>query len=703
MPISSSSEPGICDMDLSFIRRAGASGRAGIFQTQGRMNAAAMSLPKSEPVIANLSIRVKIMMGFAIVLLLSAGTMAGAWLGYEAILDGFDVYRISMSESDYAREIDSSLSAYQSNARYYALTGTKEAEAAAEEARRLLERTITAAKTETATLNWQQSIKELFEAYRAYTDSFNKVLALRSGIDRSAATLGEQARVIRTALDQVKAPGAQAESIIERFDTIDRLAMTELKRHDEVLARDVLQRIERFQSAIVRELRSRDLGGQTLGELVASYRDGFARVEAAGQEIDRLMADMWKLRHGLSGAAASLKRVALAEQADAEKKTAAQIINGQSVVVALALASIAIGLVLSFAIGRGIAKPVIAMCSSMIELANGRYEIVLPGLGRHDEVGKMAGAVESFKRQAIERAEREAAEIEERNRSAAELRRAELAKFAGGFEAAVGDIVNGISDSAQQLEAAASTLSRNAEATGGLTNAVVGAARESSSSIGLVASAAEELSLSINDIRTQVRNSNAISGNAVAQAKSTDARIATLARASHRIGDVVKLITAVAEQTNLLALNATIEAARAGEAGRGFAVVAAEVKSLASQTARATEEIGSHVEGMQQATGDSIAAIKSIAGIIGDISAISGSIASAVDQQTATTQAIAQSAQQAASGTAQVSSNLEQVNREASETGSAASAVLQSARGLTEASHRLRAELDRFMANVVAA
>ncbi|MBI5321893.1 MAG: hypothetical protein HZB49_20890 [Bradyrhizobium sp.] len=343
------------------------------------------------------------------------------------------------------------------------------------------------------------------------------------------------------------------------------------------------------------------------------------------------------------------------------------------------------------------------MCSAMIELSRGKYEIVLPGLGRRDEVGRMAGAVEMFKRQAIERAEREAAEIEERSKSAAELRRAELARFAGGFEAAVGDVVNDISNSARHLEAAASTLSRNAEAAGQLTTAVVGASRESAGSIRSVAAAAEELSLSINEIRTQVRNSNDISENAVQQAKETDLRIATLAEASHQIGNVVKLITAVAEQTNLLALNATIEAARAGEAGRGFAVVASEVKSLASQTARATEEIGSHVQGMQQATGESIVSIKKIAGTIGEISSISSSIASAVDQQTATTLEIARSAQQAASGTGQMSANLEQVNREATETGSAASAVLQSARGLAEASHRLRAELDRFMANVAAA
>ncbi len=267
----------------------------------------------------------------------------------------------------------------------------------------------------------------------------------------------------------------------------------------------------------------------------------------------------------------------------------------------------------------------------------------------------------------------------------------------------IGDVVNDISNSARQLEAAASTLSRNAEAAGQLTTAVVDASRESAGSIRSVAAAAEELSLSINEIRTQARNSNDISENAVQQARETDLRIATLSEASHQIGNVVKLITAVAEQTNLLALNATIEAARAGEAGRGFAVVASEVKSLASQTARATEEIGAHVQGMQQATGESIVSIKKIAGTIGEISSISSSIASAVDQQTATTQEIAQNAQQAASGTGQMSANLEQVNREATETGSAASAVLQSARGLTEASHRLRAELDRFMANVAAA
>ncbi|WP_192859579.1 methyl-accepting chemotaxis protein [Bradyrhizobium sp. DOA9] len=681
---------------------------SGLFHGHGRMNAAAMSLPKSEPVFANISIRAKIMIGFAVVLLLSAVTMAGAWLGYEKILDGFGIYRVSMSESGYAREIDSSLSAYQSNARYFAIAGTREAEAAAEEARRQLERTMTVAKSETSTLSWQQSINELFEAYRAYTNAFNKVLALRSEIDRSGAMLAEQARAIKAALTDARVLRGDADAtggLLDRFEVIDLLVMAELKRHNAATVQGATHRLAAMKRLVEGgALRSLDaVGEKTLSDRLVVYGEHVSRVVESAQETDRLVDGMWKLRHNLSGAASSLKRVALAEQAEAEKKTSEQIASGQSVVVMLALASIAIGLVLSFAIGRGIARPVIVMCGAMMELARGRHEIVLPGLGRRDEVGRMAGAVELFKRQAIERTEREAAEIEERSRSAAELRRSELSRFAGTFEAAVGDIVNDISTSARQLEAAASSLSRNAEATGELTNAVVGASRESAGSIQSVASAAEELSLSINEIRSQVRSSNVISESAVQQARDTDARIAALSEASHRIGDVVKLITAVAEQTNLLALNATIEAARAGEAGRGFAVVASEVKSLASQTARATDEIGAHIQGMQQATGESIAAIKTIAGTIGEISSISGSIASAVDQQTATTQEIARNAQHAAAGTGQVSTNLEQVNREATETGAAASAVLQSARGLTEASQRLRLELDSFMANVAAA
>jgi methyl-accepting chemotaxis protein len=218
-----------------------------------------------------------------------------------------------------------------------------------------------------------------------------------------------------------------------------------------------------------------------------------------------------------------------------------------------------------------------------------------------------------------------------------------------------------------------------------------------------VAASTEELSASVEEIGKRVHESNRIAVAAVAQAQQTDERIGKLSRAAQEIGDVVKLITAIAEQTNLLALNATIEAARAGDAGRGFAVVATEVKSLASQTAKATDEISNHISGMQGATQESVAAIKEIGATIAQISTIASSIAGAVEQQSTATQEIAKSVQNVAEGTQQTAASIMQVNRGATETGSASEEVLNSASTLSTESARLRAELDRFMANIRAA
>ena len=200
-----------------------------------------------------------------------------------------------------------------------------------------------------------------------------------------------------------------------------------------------------------------------------------------------------------------------------------------------------------------------------------------------------------------------------------------------------------------------------------------------------------------------MHESNRIAEAAVMQAQETDGRIGKLSRAAQQIGDVVKLITAIAEQTNLLALNATIEAARAGDAGRGFAVVAAEVKSLANQTAKATDEISSHISGMQDATQESVTAIKQIGATIAQISTIASSIATAVEEQGAATHEIARNVQNVAEGTREAAANIVQVNRGATETGSASEEVLSSAKALSSESTRLRAELGRFMANIRAA
>jgi len=282
-------------------------------------------------------------------------------------------------------------------------------------------------------------------------------------------------------------------------------------------------------------------------------------------------------------------------------------------------------------------------------------------------------------------------------------RRETLAKLADSFSATVGNIVDTVSSASTELEAAAGTLTKTAEQTQQLSATVAAASEEASANVQSVASATEEMTSSVNEISRQVQESAKIANEAVQQAQETDARINALSQAAGRIGDVVKLITAIAEQTNLLALNATIEAARAGEAGRGFAVVASEVKNLASQTAKATEEIGAQIAGMQSATQNSVAAIKEIGATIGRISSIASTIAAAVEEQGAATQEIARNVGEAAKGTAQVASNITDVNQGAGETGSASSQVLSSAQSLSGESNRLKLEVDKFLSTVRAA
>jgi methyl-accepting chemotaxis protein len=347
-------------------------------------------------------------------------------------------------------------------------------------------------------------------------------------------------------------------------------------------------------------------------------------------------------------------------------------------------------------------RQLLRLAAAMKSIADGSLETPVPYAERADEVGVMAKTVEVFKANAAERQRLEAEQKEAEQRGAA-ARKAEMANLAHSFEAAVGEIVEHVSSASTELEAAASTLTRTAGTTQQLSAVVASASDEASSNVQSVASATEELTSSVGEIARQVQESSIIAREAVTQAERTDSRITALSQAASRIGDVVKLITAIAEQTNLLALNATIEAARAGDAGRGFAVVAQEVKALAAQTAKATDEIGTQIAGMQTATQDSVAAIKEIGTTIGRIAQIATTIAQAVEEQGAATQEIARSVNLAARGTSQVATNIGSVTKGASETGSASSQVLSSAQALSSEGSKLKLEVGKFLATVRAA
>jgi methyl-accepting chemotaxis protein len=378
--------------------------------------------------------------------------------------------------------------------------------------------------------------------------------------------------------------------------------------------------------------------------------------------------------------------------------------DARSSVISLTLNLLVMVVLLGSAVfaALNIARPVRRIGEVLMELAKGNKAVEIPYAERSDEVGDNARAAMTF-RDNLVRIEKMEAEQKRTEAEAAAARKSEMHRLADEFQAAVGGIVDTVSSASSDLEEAAGTLTKTAEVTQQLSGSVAAASEQASANVQSVATATEEMTSSVNEISRQVQESSRIAGEAVRQAQQTDARINELSQAAGRIGDVVKLITAIAEQTNLLALNATIEAARAGEAGRGFAVVASEVKQLASQTGKATEEISAQISGMQAATQDSVAAIKEIGGTIGRIAEIASTIAAAVEEQGAATQEIARNVSQAAKGTGQVASNITDVNRGAGETGTASARVLSSAQSLSAESQHLRAEVEKFVSTVRAA
>jgi methyl-accepting chemotaxis protein len=384
----------------------------------------------------------------------------------------------------------------------------------------------------------------------------------------------------------------------------------------------------------------------------------------------------------------ALLKTRLVDAAQAE--TIGEWMTGLGVALSLGLAAL-----LSFLLSGGIAAPIAAMTQAMTRLAGGDKHVEIPARGRGDEVGRMAEAVQVFKDNIL-RSEQVAAE-QETKRRADEARAQALLTLAAEFDRSIRGSLDAVSSAAGDLQATAGALTNTAEQTTNQSAVVSSAATEASSNVQTVASAAEELSSSIHEISRQVSRSAQIAGDAVSEAERTDVIVRGLADAAQRIGDVVNLINDIAAQTNLLALNATIEAARAGDAGKGFAVVANEVKSLANQTAKATEEITGQISAVQSATGNAVTAIQGIGQTIGQINEIATTIASAVEEQGAATQEIARNVHQAATGTHEVTVNIAGVSDAAIETGNSAHDVLNASTTLSREANALKGIVQTFL------
>jgi len=378
---------------------------------------------------------------------------------------------------------------------------------------------------------------------------------------------------------------------------------------------------------------------------------------------------------------------------DAEFRAAA--IKFAVILVVVMVASIALVIALSRNIGGG----VIRLVAVTGRLAARDFAVEVPETSRQDEIGQLARSVAVLRDGAAE-ADRLRLEQEAMKAAAEAERRAGLLKVADGFEGSVLQVAEHITSAANQLEDAAQSVSGAVDTASGQAGSVAAAAEQASANVATVATAAEELSSSIAEISRQVQSSSSISAEAVVEAERTNTLVEGLAQAATRIGEVVGLINDIAAQTNLLALNATIEAARAGEAGKGFAVVAGEVKSLANQTGKATEEISSQIGAVQAATHQAVDAIRAIAGTISRINEIAGAIAAAVEEQGAATQEIARNVQQAATGTAQVTAYLGELTCATSQAGESATGMLSATQALAAEARTLRVEVDGFLKGI---
>jgi len=551
-------------------------------------------------------------------------------------------------------------------------------------------------------------LSSLSEKIRLAHDGFNSYANVFSALVRDEVKLG-----MNETLGLSGSLRAAVHDIESRLNEVDDPRLTSgmlmMRRHEKdfMLRRDqkYVGELKKAVTAFSKMLAAAAIPPAQMAELTAKlekYQNEFLAWANTAQEVAGYDASMMKTFRAIEPLTVEVGQGVrrLYEEADAAEAEIRGSVK-MWMLIALVLAVVVVSAT-SFLIGRSISTALSAMVRAMTGLAGGDATIAIPGLGRKDEVGEMAGAVQVFKTNMVE-TERLRAEQSESEARQVQQRKADMHRLADAFEGAVGEIVETVSSAATELEAAARTLTTTAERSQELAGAVAAASEEASTNVQSVASASEEMSSSVNEISRQVQESSRVANDAVEQAQKTNDRVGELSKAAARIGDVVELINTIAGQTNLLALNATIEAARAGEAGRGFAVVASEVKALAEQTAKATGEISQQIGGIQAATQESVGAIREIGHTIGRMSEISSTIAAAVEQQGAATQEISRNIQHASEGTSQVSFNIADVQRGAGETGSASAQVLSSAQSLSSESNRLKLEVNRFLSTVRAA
>jgi methyl-accepting chemotaxis protein len=666
---------------------------------------------------SNVRIGTRIGAGFAVVLVLLAAVGLFGWNGLNDTRSLFQRYSSISSNTLRVGDVDAEFQALRRLVLIYSDSGSPAVRANIDKMATAIRNDLAASTTAILAEERRAIAREAQAAFEEYMRNLERLYALYeardAAVERGMNELGLQARTALTnAMDGAIAAGeyraaAYAGKAQEQLGLIRLNAMRYLVKPDPALiqtaerqATELNQHLAQARDAASGERRtSVEQAAAIIPRYLAALRQGTEAVRAMDELVNTTNA---RVAERMAERIDTLKDRQQAATKQISSQAADAVQESIATMLTLSAVALVLGLLIAFAIAKGITGPVGAMTAAMRRLADGDLGTEVPSKANKDELGTMAQAVQVFKDNAIrvKALEDEQAALEAK---AAAEKKAAMAALADRFEAEVGTVVASVSSTAEKLQVSAGAMSTTAEETSRQATAVAAASEQASTNVQTVASAAEELSSSITEISRQVAESSRITAQAVEDVRHTGETVETLALAAQKIGDVVKLISSIASQTNLLALNATIEAARAGDAGKGFAVVASEVKNLASQTAKATDEIGGQIAEIQTATGASVEAMRAIGQTIAKMNEIATGIASAVEEQGAATQEIARNVQQAAAGTNEVSSNIAGVTQAASDTGTSASLVKEAATTLGTHAGDLRRSVTGFLAEVRAA